>query len=91
MINYERVKTMKYYVVNEGRQKGIYDTWEKCRVQIHGVTNDFRKFNYWKEVQEYVLFEMSDDGPFVCDVKDRCITFKTFSRFSDYVLKRRFR
>ncbi len=28
----------KYYVVWEGRQKGIFDTWDKCRKQVDGFT-----------------------------------------------------
>ena len=28
----------KYYVVWEGHQKGIFDTWDKCKKQVDGYT-----------------------------------------------------
>ncbi len=30
-------KEKKYYVVWSGNQPGVYDTWEDCKAQVHGV------------------------------------------------------
>lgn len=34
-----RKKKNNYYVVWEGHQPGIYDSWEKCQAQINGYAN----------------------------------------------------
>ncbi len=41
----------KYYVVWEGREKGIFDTWEKCKKQIDGF-----------ESAKYKSFESLDEA-----------------------------
>lgn len=30
-------KKTKFYVVWEGRQKGIFNTWDECKAQVHGL------------------------------------------------------
>lgn len=31
-------KQQKYYVVREGRKRGIYQSWDACKEQVHGYT-----------------------------------------------------
>ena len=43
----------KYYVVWEGLKPGIYDTWEKCKQQVEGVTNaSYKSFDTIEEACE---------------------------------------
>jgi ribonuclease HI len=35
-------KKLKYYVVWEGHKKGVYNSWEECKVQI----NNFKGAKY---------------------------------------------
>ncbi|WP_418889083.1 viroplasmin family protein [Paracrocinitomix mangrovi] len=45
-------KQKKYYVVWEGHQAGIYDSWEKCQQQIKGYPNaQFKSFKTRQEAE----------------------------------------
>ena len=37
-------KTQKYYVVWQGREPGIYDSWEECKKQTHGFSAKYKSF-----------------------------------------------
>ncbi|CAG8836854.1 24863_t:CDS:1, partial [Cetraspora pellucida] len=44
-----------YYAVKTGRQKGIYESWEKCKAQVHKFKNsEYRKFYTFQQAQEYL-------------------------------------
>ena len=46
---------MTYYGVKRGRIPGIYDSWEKCELQIKGFSDaKFKKFNTIEEAQDYL-------------------------------------
>ncbi|MBU0486987.1 MAG: ribonuclease H family protein [Bacteroidetes bacterium] len=44
---------VKFYVVWDGREPGIYDSWEKCKRQIEGFENaKYKSFSSIKEAEE---------------------------------------
>lgn len=46
-------KKVKYYVVWEGRRKGIFDSWEDCKVQVFGFEGaKYKSFESKKEAEE---------------------------------------
>lgn len=46
---------MKFYAVKEGRNKGIYTTWDECKEQVHGYKDaKFKKFNTKEEALEFI-------------------------------------
>lgn len=46
-------KKQKYYVVWEGREKGIFDSWEKCKIQIDGFPEaKYKSFESLNEAQQ---------------------------------------
>ena len=45
-----------WYVVFEGRNPGIYTTWELCRAQVHEYSEPvFRKYHSLQEAEEAYL------------------------------------
>ena len=35
----------KWYAMRRGRKMGLFDTWEKCKIQIHGYKgSDYKSF-----------------------------------------------
>lgn len=44
-------KKNKYYVVWEGKQIGIYDSWNKCKEQVDGVTAKYMGFETLVEAE----------------------------------------
>ncbi|MCM5530535.1 viroplasmin family protein [Parasegetibacter sp. NRK P23] len=51
----------KYYVVWEGRTKGIFDSWNDCKAQIDGFPNAVYKSFPSLELAEQALQNKSDD------------------------------
>lgn len=51
----------KYYVVWEGRTKGIFDSWNDCKAQIDGFPNAVYKSFPSLELAEQALQKKSDD------------------------------
>jgi len=46
-------KKSKFYVVLEGRTKGIFKSWEECREQVHGFENSrYKSFNTLEQAEE---------------------------------------
>lgn len=52
----------KYYVVFEGRQPGIYTTWEDCKNEIEGFPNAKYKAYYNQDEAAKAFRENSDDA-----------------------------
>lgn len=47
-----------YYVVKVGRNPGIYETWDECKKQIEGFSNEIHKgFDTLEEDQEFLNLE----------------------------------
>jgi len=45
----------KYYVVWEGREKGIFDTWEKCKKQVEGFEEaKYKSFESLEEAKKAI-------------------------------------
>lgn len=42
---------VKFYVVWAGRMPGIYDTWEECKAQVHGVAASYKSYSTLEEAQ----------------------------------------
>ena len=80
-------KTCNYYVVKMGRQKGVFDTWATCIREVYGVSNSYCGCSSWQEVQDVVLFDMPDTGPYVYEVAGHRVWFKTYEKFRDFVLE----
>lgn len=52
----------KFYAVKQGRNIGIYDSWEKCKAQIHGFSGaSYKSFLTLDEAKAY-LGEEKEDG-----------------------------
>ena len=44
-----------YYAVKNGRNNGIYDTWESCKEQVQGFKDaQFKKFKTKQEADDYM-------------------------------------
>ena len=51
----------KYYVVRNGRKKGIYRTWDECRAQVDGFKGaSYKSFKTEKEAQEFLSGGIKD-------------------------------
>ena len=48
--HHELITMTKIYVVWEGRNPGIYDTWEECKAQVDGYKG--AKFKSFKKLEE---------------------------------------
>ena len=45
----------KYYAVREGRNVGIYNTWEECEAQVKGYSGaSYKKFNTYQEAENFI-------------------------------------
>lgn len=45
----------KLYAVRKGRKRGIFDTWEECKCQVHGYAGaEFKSFKNRREAEEYL-------------------------------------
>lgn len=45
-------KKQKYYVVWQGREPGIYDSWQECEKQVKGVAAQFKGYDTLAEAEE---------------------------------------
>jgi len=46
-------KKQKYYVVWQGKQPGIYTSWDDCKAQVHGVLGaQYKSFNTLVEAEQ---------------------------------------
>ena len=59
---------MKYYVVKVGRNKGIFNSWEECKVEVEGYDGAiFKSFSSLEEANDYLndvtsLSHVDNDG-----------------------------
>ena len=56
----------KFYVVWQGREAGIYDSWEACEAQVKGVAAKYKGFATRAEA------EKAFSEGFEKHIKDRC-------------------
>ena len=65
-------KKLKYYVVWEGHKKGVYNSWEECKVQINNFKGaKYKSFESLKDannalskdykiyISKYILFTIN--------------------------------
>ncbi|MCF6464609.1 ribonuclease H1 domain-containing protein [Clostridium sp. Cult2] len=44
-----------YYAVKEGREKGIYETWDECQAQVKGYSKAiYKKFSNYEEAMDFI-------------------------------------
>ena len=56
-----------YYAVKEGRQTGIYNTWEECEAQVKGYSKAiYKKFSTYEEALNFV--ESHGEAPVEKDI-----------------------
>ena len=47
---------MKYYAVKNGRNVGIYDTWEKCLAEVSNFKGaQYKSFSKFEDAQNYLM------------------------------------
>lgn len=45
----------KFYAVRKGRKKGIYRTWDECKLQVHGFAGaEYKSFTSLEEANNYI-------------------------------------
>lgn len=55
------MKKIKFYVVWSGNQPGVYDTWDDCKAQVHGVKGAvYKSFDSREEAEKAFASESSD-------------------------------
>lgn len=53
----------KYYAVKAGKTPGVYETWDGCKAQVHGVSGAiYKSFPTKKEAENFVNGVQSDVG-----------------------------
>jgi ribonuclease HI len=53
----------KYYAVRQGKQTGIFETWEDCKKQVTGYScADFKSFQTREEAEIYMGFHEKKQG-----------------------------
>ncbi|AVN61143.1 ribonuclease H1 domain-containing protein [Mesoplasma florum] len=46
---------MKYYAVKQGRNIGVYETWEECKIQVEGYTNAvYKSFSSKADAEAFI-------------------------------------
>ena len=52
----------KYYAVKEGRNIGVYETWEECKAQVDGYSGaDYKSFKNIEEARVYAGITVKND------------------------------
>src|SRR5699024_6858662 len=62
---------MKYYAVREGRNPGIYHTWEECSNEVIGYKGAvYKKFNSHDEALNFIKKDKTKNMKMEEDMKD---------------------
>ena len=49
------MKKIKFYAVRVGKQRGIYKSWDECKIQIHGFKKaEYKSFKTLREAEDYL-------------------------------------
>ena len=82
-----------YYIVYQGRKRGIFSDWEICHQSVNGYSGAIhRKVNSWAEVCDEILLNMSHEvPPYHVKIGSVDRTFYTYEKFYDYVTNRKYR
>jgi hypothetical protein len=49
-----RRQRFSHYAVRRGRSRGVFSSWEECRLQVEGISNEFKGFNSLTEAHAYL-------------------------------------
>jgi hypothetical protein len=49
-----RKQRWSHYAVRRGRSRGVFSSWEECRLQVEGIVNEFKGFNSLTEAHAYL-------------------------------------
>jgi len=61
----------KYYAVKEGREIGVYNTWDECKAQVDGYKGAvYKSFKTLKEARVYVGLELEEYDESVFGLKN---------------------
>ena len=58
-----RRQRWSYYAVRRGRTRGVFSTWDECRLQVEGISNEFKGFNTIPEAHAYLGLPPAPFGP----------------------------
>lgn len=71
---------MKYYVVKNGREPGIYETWKECQQQVIGYKGAiFKSFESLDEANNFLNGDLSNNEE---NKKDNSINIKDFNAYA---------
>jgi hypothetical protein len=51
------------YAVRKGCTRGIFNSWDECRLQVEGIANEYKGFNDLHAAQTYLQSPHSSSGP----------------------------
>ena len=78
----------KYYVVEKGRTKGLFDSWYECESQVSGYKGArYKSFSNLAEAIDYAIIEVDDGISYVIDVNRKREWYKTYHEFSEALLR----
>jgi len=78
----------KYYVVEKGRTKGLFDSWHECESQVSGYKGArYKSFSNLAEAIDYAIIEVDDGISYVIDVNRKREWYKTYHEFSEALLR----
>jgi ribonuclease HI len=64
-------KNKKYYAVRNGRNPGIYESWEDCQKQVSGFPNNaYKSFSTLKEAEDYMSADSAEQQQITFDIPD---------------------
>jgi viroplasmin and RNaseH domain-containing protein len=53
---------MSYYVVNKGKNIGIYNTWAECKENVTGINAIYKKFDNENDANDFLVSDYSNNG-----------------------------
>ena len=72
----------KYYVVKNGRTKGLYDSWSVCENKIAGYRGaKFKGYASLSEAIDDAIMEVDEGYGYVINLNDKKEYFKTYQEF----------
>ena len=90
MANKENMKkkVKKYYVVERGRNKGIFDTWDACSEEVLGYRGArYQSYEDYEEAYGVAMMWLSNGNSYIIDLEGSRLTFDTYDEFIDELRK----
>ena len=81
-------KETKYYAVANGREKGVFDSWEDCEDQTAYFKGaKFKKVKSLKEAEMFIIDESDGEPPFVICIRGKRRAFDSYGDFLEQLEK----